>query len=72
MISNHITETGKQGRDPHRFAWDKIDILHTENKLNKRLISEMIFLKKNNEKTLNKINDIDNLPKCYDILINII
>ena len=53
----------------HNFNWNKIQIIHKENNLSKRLIAEMIFMKKEKDNRLNKIIDCDNLSESYFPLI---
>ena len=60
VITKHIIEN----RD-HNFNWKKIQIIHKENNLSKRLIAEMIFIKKEKDNSLNKIIDFDNLSESY-------
>ena len=54
----------------HNFNWKKTQILHKENNLSKRLVAEMIFIKKEKDNSLNKIIDFDNLSESYFPLIS--
>ena len=65
VITKHIVED----RD-HNFNWNKIQIIHKENNLSKRLIAEMIFMIKEKDNSLNKIIDCDNLSESYFLLIS--
>ena len=58
VISTHRLETC------HSFDWQDAKILDKETSYNKRLISEMIFIKKQNN-GLNKQSDTDSLPNAY-------
>ena len=65
VITKHIVEN----RD-HNFNWNKTQIIHKENNLSKRLIAEMIYIKKEKDNSLNKIIDCDNLSDSYFPLIS--
>lgn len=53
----------------HNFKWEDITILDTENHYNKRLISEMIHIKRQ-KNSLNLQTDTESLPTAYDNIIN--
>ena len=62
VISNHRIE------ENHNFKWDKVEILDIEPSYNKRLISEMVHIKKQKH-GINRQNDTESLPDLYsDIL----
>jgi len=48
----------------HDFNWDKVHILDQEPYLNKRLISEMLFIKRQRN-GLNFQTDTERLPEIY-------
>jgi len=50
VISNYRME------ENHNFKWDKVDILDIESSYNKRLISEMVHIKKQ-KRGINRQND---------------
>ena len=58
VISLHRINEG------HEFDWDNVKILDRENNLNKRLTSEMLYIKKQ-VNSINKQNDTELLPQCY-------
>ena len=66
---NVITKYIVENRD-HTFNWKKTQIIHKENNFSKRLIAEMIFIKKEKDNRLNKIIDCDNLSESYFPLIS--
>lgn len=47
-ITNHLTNSNSD-TSPHFIKWDDFDILDIEPSLNKRLLSEMFFIKKEGE-----------------------
>jgi len=57
VISNHRLESG------HEFNWSETRILDRESSYAKRLVSEMVFIKRQNG--LNKQSDTDLLPNAY-------
>jgi len=54
----------------HDFGWDNIKILDNERSYQKRLISEMVHIKKQPH-GLNKQSDINMLPKSYFPIIDL-
>lgn len=64
VISQHRVEYG------HDFEWDNIKILDREIGYNKRLISEMLHIKSQNN-SLNKQEDTEFLPESYLPLLNL-
>lgn len=52
------------GQLSHEFNWIEIDILDDKSNLGKRLISEMIYIKRQ-KNSLNLHNDIDQFGKRY-------
>ena len=48
----------------HNFKWDKVDILDIEPSYNKRLISEMVYIKKQ-KYGINRQNDMESLFEAY-------
>ncbi|KAG5311614.1 SETMR methyltransferase, partial [Acromyrmex insinuator] len=63
VISNHRIEKN------HNFKWDKVEILDVELSYNKKLISEMIHIKKQKH-GINKQNDTESLPELYSDIIH--
>ena len=57
VISNHRLQN-------HEFNWDDIEILDEERILNKRLLSEMLFIKRQ-KNSLNAQSDLDSLQHMY-------
>jgi len=48
----------------HDFKWDKVEILDNERTYNKRIISEMIHIKKQTN-SINKQIDTEQFPELY-------
>ncbi|KYN19992.1 hypothetical protein ALC57_07763 [Trachymyrmex cornetzi] len=69
-ISLHSVVAQHQVNFNHKFNWDDIEILDTEPFFNKRLTSEMIFIKKQIH-SINKQNDTEKLPESYFPLLKI-
>ena len=65
VISKHITENS--GHDMDR---DNIKILHSENQQKKRCKAEMVHIKKQKNKALNKITDLKNFPQAYEATVH--
>ncbi|KYN05244.1 hypothetical protein ALC62_03848 [Cyphomyrmex costatus] len=63
VISNHRIEKN------HDFNWSKVEILDMEPSYKKRLISEMVHIKKQTH-GINKQNDTESLPYCYTNMIH--
>jgi len=63
VITNH-----RVGFD-HFFNWDEVQILDREPFLNKRLISEMLFIKRQ-KNGLNLQTDTERLPEIYLNIVN--
>lgn len=61
-LTQHIKEEG------HNFNFNNVKILDRERTYSKRLISEMIFIRKNN--SVNFREDTNNLSKCYDCAVS--
>jgi len=53
----------------YEFDWDEVEILDSERYLEKRLILEMIFIKRQNN-TLNLQSDTDYLHYAYVSILN--
>lgn len=53
----------------HEFDWDNVEILDEESKIHKRIVSEMIYIKKQ-KAGLNKQSDTDSLSTEYFPLLN--
>jgi len=80
-IKEHKTDINKNNASPsaitlhrlessHEFDWDNIKILDEEPIYNKKLISEMIHIKRQ-KNGLNNQNDTDSLPESYSPIINL-
>ncbi|KYN13631.1 hypothetical protein ALC57_14176 [Trachymyrmex cornetzi] len=69
LSSLHVVAQHQVNFD-HKFNWDDIVILDTEPFFNKRLTSEMIFIKKQTH-SINKQNDTEKLPESYFPLLKI-
>ena len=63
VISNHRMV------ENHNFKWDKVEILDIEPSYNKRLISEMVHIKKQKH-GINRQNDTESLPDLYSDIIH--
>ena len=63
VISNHRIE------ENNNFKWDKMDILDVEPSYNKRLISEMVHIKKQKH-GINRQNDTESLLELYSDIIH--
>jgi len=64
VISDHRLEFN------HEFEWEKINILDTEPSWKKRIVSEMIHIKKQ-QSGINKQSDTEFFPRNYLPLLNI-
>jgi hypothetical protein len=65
----HSVLTDHRLEHNHDFNWKDVKILDQEPSLNKRLISEMIFIKRQKE-GLNLQTDTENLPETYISVID--
>ncbi|KYQ46730.1 hypothetical protein ALC60_14251 [Trachymyrmex zeteki] len=65
VLSQHQIDCG------HKINWDDIQVLDIEPFFQKRIMSEMIFIKKQID-GLNKQNDTEKLPETYFPLLSII
>jgi len=74
-IKEHVSDINKKSGFPsvitehrlnfnHNFEWDKIKIIDNERSYKKRIISEMVHIKKQLQ-GLNKQSDTDLLPNSY-------
>lgn len=61
-LSSHHFDTG------HNFCFDQVSVLHRENNLVKRNLSEMVFIKLNN--TINLRSDTQGLNVVYNDILN--
>ena len=52
----------------HNFKWNKVDILDRKPSYNKRLISEMVHIKKQKYE-INRQNDTESLLELYSNII---
>ncbi|KYQ50966.1 hypothetical protein ALC60_09904, partial [Trachymyrmex zeteki] len=74
-LHEHVSDINKRSKSPtvitnhridqnHNFDWHNVEILDREASYNKRLISEMVHIKRQTH-GLNKQNDTDSLPESY-------
>ncbi|KYQ57302.1 hypothetical protein ALC60_03737 [Trachymyrmex zeteki] len=74
-LHEHVSDINKRSKSPtvitnhridqnHNFDWDNVEILDREASYNKRLISEMVHIKRQTH-GINKQNDTDSLPESY-------
>ncbi|KYQ59927.1 hypothetical protein ALC60_01023 [Trachymyrmex zeteki] len=74
-LHEHVSNINKKSKSPtvitshridqnHNFDWDNVEILDREASFNKRLISEMVHIKRQTH-GLNKQNDTESLPESY-------
>ncbi|XP_018308772.1 uncharacterized protein [Mycetomoellerius zeteki] len=74
-LHEHVSDINKKSKSPtvitchridqnHNFDWDNVEILDREASFNKRLISEMVHIKRQTH-GLNKQNDTESLPESY-------
>ena len=74
-ICEHISDINKKMSFPsvifnhcinfnYNFRWNKVKILDSDSFYNKKLISEMVYIKKQKQ-GLNKQNDTELLPESY-------
>ena len=61
---NNKNDTGSQ----HNFDWDNIKILHKERKYFKRIIAEMLNIKKEGKNSINVMSDLKDYNASYDII----
>ena len=66
----HNVLTKHKSHSKHEFRWNDIKILHRENNYYKRLFAEMVFIKNQGDKSLNKITDLESLAPSYEPIIN--
>lgn len=66
VITKHILKNNKE----HDMEWEKVEILHREKHWKKRKVAEMVFIKKEEKNSLNKMTDLDELPVIYNTIIN--
>ena len=64
VISHHKIENN------HEFNWDHVEVLDRETSYEKRLISEMVHIKRH-KSALNKQSDTERLPDSYLPVINL-
>src|SRR5436190_12795753 len=62
--TNHSVITEHRLNYNHDFAWDEVEILDTEPFYNKRLMSEMLFIKRQ-KNSINLQTDVQNLHHTY-------
>ena len=67
IMSSPNTSYKSSGQD---FEWKNVKILHKEKNHRKRSIAEMFFIKKQKDKSLNKMTDLKFFPLSYGSLID--
>ena len=60
----------EKDQENHSFLWNDVKILHKERDRYKRAFSEMVFIKKENDNSLNKITDIEHLNSSYNMFLD--
>ena len=70
MISRQRTKNVGEDGKLYEFDWNNIKILHKENSLYKRVFAEIVYIKKEKEKSLNKITDTDSYSNSYNVIID--
>ena len=70
MISRQRTKNVGEDGKLYEFDWNNIKILHKENSLYKRVFAEIVYIKKEKEKSLNKITDTDSYSNAYNVIID--
>ena len=53
----------------HFFHWNDVKILHKETNFFKRSFSEIFYIKKEKDSSLNKITDIEHLNSSYNMIL---
>ena len=69
FISKHRKKY-KGDQENHFFLWNDVKILHKESNRFKRAFSEMVYIKKKSENSLNKITDSEHLNSSYNVILD--
>ena len=69
VISKHRKKY-ENDQEKHSFLWNDVKILHKERDRYKRGFSEMVFIIKENDNSLNKITDIEHLNSFYNMILD--
>ena len=69
VISKH-RKKHENNHDNHSILWNDVKILHKERDRYKRAFSEMVFIKKENDNSLNKITNIEHLNSSYNMILD--
>ena len=70
---NVISKQRKKYEDDqenHVFLWYDVKILHKETNRIKRAFSEMVYIKKESDNSLNKITDTEHLNSAYNMILD--
>ena len=69
-VINKHRKKHENNQDNHSILWNDVKILHKETDMYKRAFSEMVFIKKENDNSLNKITDIEHLNSSYNMILD--
>ena len=69
VISKHRKKY-EDDQENHFFLWNDVKILHKETNRSKRAFSEMVYIKKESDNSLNKITDIEHLNSAYNMILD--
>ena len=69
VISKHRKKY-ENDQENHVFLWNDVKILHEERDRYKRAFSEMVFIEKENNNSLNTITDIEHLNSSYNMILD--
>ena len=53
----------------HDMNWENFDVLRKQYNLQKRLLAEMLYIKKQGNNDLNKMSDLQDYPMCCDVVV---
>ena len=69
-VTKHRINNKNDRFTQHNFDWDNIKILHKESSYFKRIITEMFYIKKEVENSINVMSDFKDYNACYDIILD--
>ena len=64
VISKHTI-----GNTGHNMDWENIKVVNRENQWKKICIAEMVYIKKEGNKALNKMRDLKNFSQAHEAII---
>ena len=67
VVSKHILDS-EVPHERHSMNWEGIEILYKEKNWKKRLMAEMIYIKKQGSKAFNKMTNLNGFPRNYEII----